>query len=38
MLIDDGDFIRLGIDKFKKLPVTDAMRPFLEKHRQKLKR
>jgi hypothetical protein len=35
--IDDGDLIRLGIDKFKKLPVTDAMKPFLEKHRQKLK-
>jgi predicted restriction endonuclease len=35
--IDGGDLIRLGIDKFKKLPVADAMKPFLEKHRQKLK-
>ena len=35
--IDGGDLIRLGIDKFKKLPVTDAMKPFLEKHRHKLK-
>ena len=26
----------MGIDKFKKLSVTDAMKPFLEKHRQKL--
>ena len=31
------DLIRLGVDKFKKLPVTEEMKPFLRVHREKLK-